>query len=545
MRAVLPTPEAAGLRRARLPSGAAAVAAVVGLAYAAPLGYLVVRNVEDAGALVDVLGSEEALGSLWRTVLLGTTVAGTAAGVGTALAWLTMRTDLPLRRLAATLAPLPLVYPSFVGAAALLAGFAPGGLLDEVAPQLGVHRLPKIEGFWAAWLVLTLFTYPYVYLPAAARLSSLPPSMEESARLLGRTSWGAFRSVVLPQAAGAIWAGALLVFLYAVSDFGAVAQLRYRTLTVEIFDARLFHQREALALGLLLAAATLTVVALERRAARRRRALPSAAGRPPLRVALGRWRWPVAACTAAVLGLALLAPLVVLATWAVRGLWTSSSLRAADVAALVEPTASSALLGVGTAVLAVVVLLPVAFAVGRHRSRLGGLARALVVASFALPGLLVALSVVFWILDVPAAASLYQTLPVLVGAYVLHFGAQALGPAEVAVQAVPGRLRDAAATLGAGGRRRVLTVDLPLMLPSLVAGGGLVLLSTMKELPATLLLRPTGVSTLAVEIWDARETAQWGQVGLASLVLVAMSAILTWALVVRHAGRFSLSTGGI
>jgi iron(III) transport system permease protein len=520
------------------------VAAAIGLLYAAPIGYLVVRNLQDAGDVVAVLSSSEALRALGRTVLLGVLVSVTAACAGTALAWLTTRTDLPLRRVVAVLAALPLVIPSFVGAAALLAAVAPGGLVDEVAPQLGVDRLPRIEGLWSAWLVLSLFTYPYVYLPVAARLSSLPASVEESARLLGRSSWGAFRSMVVPQAADAISAGALLVFLYTLSDFGAVAQLRYRTLTVEIFDARLFNQREALALGLLLAVATLVLVVLERGVARRRPPLPSTAGRGPLQSRLGRWRWPAVALTTAWIGLALFAPLAVLGTWAVRGLTTSSTVEQADVAAMVEPMANSAVLSVVTAVVAVVLLLPVALAVVRRQSRLGGAARALVVASFALPGLLVALAIVFWILDVPAAGALYQTVPVLVGAYVLHFGAQALGPAEFAVRAVPLQLRDAAATLGAGGRRRFLTVDLPLMRPALVAGGGLVVLSTMKELPATLLLRPTRVSTLAVEIWDARETAQWGQLGLASLLLVAVAGALTWAFVIRHASRIASGTGG-
>ena len=165
MRAAWPTPDAGPLPlRAGRPGGAAVVAAAIGVAYAAPLAYLVVRNASDLGAVADVLGSAEALRALGRTALLGTAVAATAAAVGTGLAWLTVRTDLPLRRLAAALAPLPLVYPSFVGAAALLAALAPGGLLDELAPQLGVDRLPRFEGFWAAWLVLSLFTYPYVYL---------------------------------------------------------------------------------------------------------------------------------------------------------------------------------------------------------------------------------------------------------------------------------------------------------------------------------------------------------------------------------------------
>ena len=162
--------------------------------------------------------------------------------VGTGLAWLTVRTDLPGRRIWRILAPLPLVFPSFVGATALLAGFATGGLIEELLSPFGIDALPSVRGYRGAWLVLTLFTYPYVYLPVAARLSSLPPSLEESARLLGRSPWSVFRTVVLPQTSPAIWAGALLVFLYAISDFGAVALLGYDTLTEQIYADRLFNQ---------------------------------------------------------------------------------------------------------------------------------------------------------------------------------------------------------------------------------------------------------------------------------------------------------------
>jgi iron(III) transport system permease protein len=162
-----------------------------------------------------------------------------------------------------------------------------------------------------------------------------------------------------------------------------------------------------------------------------------------------------------------------------------------------------------------------------------------VVGGFALPGLVIALALVRWVLDVPLLGQLYQTLPVLLAAYTVHFGAQAMGTTRVAVASVPGRLDDAARTLGAGRWRRLRTVELPIMLPGLIAGAGLVLLSTMKELPATLLLRPTSVDTLAVHIWGAREAARWADTGLASIVLVALSALLTWRLVARRVERFA------
>ena len=119
-------------------------------------------------------------------------------------------------------------------------------------------------------------------------------------------------------------------------------------------------------------------------------------------------------------------------------------------------------------------------------------------------------------------------------AYVVHFGSQALRAAQVAVAAVPSHLDDVARTLGAGRLRRLRTVDLPLATPGLLAGAGLVLLSTMKELPATLLLAPPGFETLATRIWNTTEDAFLADTSLASLLLLALSGVLTWFLVVRR-----------
>jgi iron(III) transport system permease protein len=130
-------------------------------------------------------------------------------------------------------------------------------------------------------------------------------------------------------------------------------------------------------------------------------------------------------------------------------------------------------------------------------------------------------------------------MPVLVFAYVVHFGAQAVRTAQVAVAAVPRRMDDAARLLGAGRIRRLFTVDLPIMAPGLAAGAGLVMLSTMKELPATLLVAPIGFRTLVVEIWDNYEALYLAEMGILALVLVAISAMLTWFLVVRRADHLA------
>lgn len=519
----------------------ALVVGLVGLVFLGPFAYVVWRNVDLGTDLVSVLWDRRTLAPLLRSLWLAISVALSSALAGTVLAWLTVRTDLPGRRMWRLLAPLPLVFPSFVGATALIAGFAPGGLADELLSLVGIDALPNVRGFRGAWLVLTLFTYPYVYLPVAARLASLAPSLEESARLLGRSPWTVFRTVVFPQTAPAIWAGSLVVFLYAVSDFGAVALLGYDTLAEQVYADRLFDQPRAMGLALVLALVAIAVIAGERAYERRHRiGEVSARSSAPLIVPLGRWRAAAVGLVMIFFGAALFGPLAVFGFWTWRGLTATTETLGltTDIGVLVDPLWHSALAGLLTAVAAIVVLLPLAWALGRYRSRQAGVANAMVAAGFALPGVVVALSLVFWVIDAPLVSRWYQTMPLLIAAYVLHFGTLASRATRVAVEAVPQQLGEAASTLGAGRVRRLCTVELPLMMPGLLAGGGLVLLSTLKELPITLLLAPIGFDTLATEIWSAGETGALAQGALASLVLVGLSALLTWVVVVRRIEEF-------
>jgi iron(III) transport system permease protein len=526
--------------RARLPRAPWSLAitgAVIGLLFSAPFAYLLVRNAEDVRAALEELGSDQVIDPLLRTLWLATTVTVACAVLGTAVAWLVVRTDLPARRVFAVAAALPLVLPSFVAALAFVSAFARGGLLEDL---LGIDTQVRVQGFWAAFVVLTLISYPYVYLPVAARLAGLPRALEESARSLGRTPPAVFRTVVLPQVRGSVLAGSLLVFLYAVSEFGAVALLHYDALTRRIYSARLLDPTAARAMSLLLAVVALTVVVGERWVdSRRRRIEITATSSRPFQSRLGRWKVPATAFVSLVVGIALVVPVAVLAHWAWRGLAGTRNVlgNQADAGALVAPTLNTALLGVVSALVAVALVLPVAYLTARYRSRLGNAANAFVVAGFALPGLVIALSLVTWTLHSPVLDRLYQTFPLLVFAYVVHFGAQAMRASQVAVDGVPRRLDDAARSLGAGRVRRLRTVDLPLMLPGLAAGAGLVLLSVMKELPATLLLAPIGVETLATRIWSAAEEGFFAEAGIAALVLIALSAVLTWFLTIRRMER--------
>lgn len=503
-------------------------AAAVGLVFASPLAYLLLRNLQLGGDLPALLTSSDTLGPLSRSLGLAASVTVGASVLGTALAWVVVRTDVAGRRLWKLLVPLPLVLPSFVGAAALVSAVAGGGPLPA---------LPDVRGFSGALFVLTLLTYPYVYLTVAARLATLSTSPEESARLLGRRPAQVVGSVVLPQISTSIEAGALLVFLYVLSDFGAVSIVGYDTLTGAIYENRLFRPEVSIALSLVLGLLALVVVGVERARSRRRVAAPGRRSRALTLTPLGRWRAAATAGVVAVVLATLVAPLVVLGWWAVRGLANGTGggrALAGDLGELGGPIVNTALVGLVTAAVAVAVVLPVAELTARYRARAGEVSNTLVVAGFALPGTVLALALGFWSLQVPEAFGLYQSLPILVGAYVIHFGAQAMRAGQVAVASVPSRMEDAARMLGADRPRRFLTIEAPLMRPGLVAGAGMVLLSTMKELPATLLLAPTGFETLATRTWQANSQGFLAKTGLTSLVLVALSAVLTWLLVLRR-----------
>jgi iron(III) transport system permease protein len=503
---------------------------LLALLFASPFIFLLVGNVGGESKFLETITEADALVPLWRSVFLGTTVALGATAIGTGAAWLTTRADIPMRRVFEILLPLPLVVPSFIGAFAFLAAFSPGGVLDSLLSPLGFDSVPGLHGFVGSLVVLTLFTYPYVYLPVRARLRQLPASLEESSRLLGSGGLATFTRIVLPQIRPAILAGSLLVFLYTIGDFGVVQLMRYRALTTTIYATRLFDRPTSLALSLLLGLLALLVVVGERALAGRTWAGPR--GTRPLQIPLRRWKIPSVTFLIVLLCSALGIPAAVLAWWTVRGVaGGAATLEAGPIAGAAFNTSVSSIVA---AVAAIVLVLPVAYLTGRYRSRLGEGANGFIVAGFALPGLAIALALVSLVLDLPALAAFYQTLPLLVLAYVIHFGAQALRASQVALSSVPASVEDAARMLGAGRVERFFRAELPLMMPGLLAGAGLVLLSSMKELPATLLLAPSGFQTLATRIWASTESAYFADASIASLVLIALSGLLTWALVIRR-----------
>lgn len=533
------TPDVQGRRVAPLPLRALAAVATVLLA--GPGVYLLIRNFTADADPAGLLISDRTIGPLWRTLKLATLVSLSAAILGTGLAWLTTRTDLPFRRTFRVLLILPLVFPTFIGAAALVRTLNPGGLVNDLLSGIGVDRTPTVDGLSGSWLVLTLFTYPYVYLPVAARFARLPGSIEQSARLLGNSAVSVFRRIILPQVAGSITAGTLLVYLYAISDFGAVSILRYDTLTRAIESNQLANRPVALALSLLLLILAAAVVLAERATHRRYSNGGAARSMTAAQVPLGRWRWPLTGVVAFVILNALGAPLAALIDWSVRGLERgrrNGRGLTVDANEIAEVTWNTLRVSAITAIAAVLIVLPIAVLVGRYRSRVGAIGYAVAISTFALPGILIALAATFfisssdWTFD-----TFHNTMGILIFSYVVRFAALAMGTTLLAVQLVPQRVRDASQTLGASSSRRFMSVELPLMLPGLLAAGGLVLLSTMKELPISLLLSPFEFETLATRIFSTFNESFVAEAGLMALALVALSFVATWLLIIRPTER--------
>src|SRR5680860_1539441 len=360
-----------------------------------PLGYLAVRASQAGDQVWDLLFRDRTLEVLINTIVLAITVGFTAAAIAIPAAWLTVRTDMPVGRWLAPACALPLVIPSYVGALTFVAALGPQGYLSGwLNEALGITSIPSIYGFLGAWLTLSLFTFPYVFLTAGAALRGIDPVHEEAARSLGKGPIGAFTSTTLRQLRPAAISGMLLAALYAVSDFGVVTLFRYDSLTRAIYVQyrSSFDRSYAAVLSLVLVAFALCLVVIDARARDRAAYYRIGAGvarrRKP--VELGKMRFPALGFILLILGVSLALPIGVLVAWLVRAIE-----RGDEFSGLVDSAWSSFLLGLGAGVLAVAAALPVAILAARFRSRAGRSAERVTYLGYGLPGIVIALSFVF------------------------------------------------------------------------------------------------------------------------------------------------------
>ena len=483
-----------------------------------PVAYLGVRALEaDPLVLREILLRPKNLELLRNTLGLAVGVLGLATLVALPAAYLTTRTDLRGKRLWATLLTLPLAIPGYVGAYVLLSATGPGGLLP----------LPRPEGYWGALLVLGLTTYPYLFLALRAAFLGVDPSVEGAARTLGHPPWRVFLWVTLPQLLPAFLSGYLVIALHVLGDFGTVSLLRYETFSYAIylqysaaFD-RVYAAWLALFLLLLTGSLLLLEAALLRRLSRGPPPRGAARTSPPARLG------PLAPLA----HLFLLLPFLLAVAFPLYALLhLARRFPASATGGLAEALGHALLVALPVAFLSVGMALPIAYLASRYPSAASRTLERLAYLAYAIPPLAYALAWIFFSLR--TLPFLYGTLALLVLALALHFLTESLGPVRSALAQVPPRLEEAARTLGDTPTRAFFRVTFPLLWRGAAAGGSLAFIGAMKELPITLLLAPTGFSTLATRVFGYTQEAMFAEAAPFALLIVGLSAafvgVLLW-----------------
>ncbi|MEO8356931.1 MAG: iron ABC transporter permease [Chloroflexota bacterium] len=516
-------------------------AGLVALFVAIPLAYIFIRALGAEPEAWQRLLQTRIWKLLGNTLLLVVAVTCGAAITGVSMAWFTERTDLPGRKVLRWMLAMPLAIPAYIGGIVHLALLRPrGGYLPQFLENIFGQTMftPSPFGFWGAAFILTLFTYPYVYLLSAAAFRSLHASLEEAARTFGRTPLQTLFQVTLPALRPGLAAGALLVALDILAEYGTVALLRYETFSSAIFvqlSGRYDRSAASVLSGILVTLAVLILWSELRLQGKARFTQMEGNWRPAPPALLGKWRVPALLLVIGVVSASLLVPVVVLAVWSIQAFLDPQTL------ATVFRTGSQ---GFGSyvwnslwssglaALIAVILSLPVTLLSVRYPSRFSRFVSRFCQVGYAIPGVVIALSLV--LLVNRALPFLYATPFVVVIAYVLRHMPQAVRASESALNQLSPSLEEASRMLGRTSLQTFVQVTLPLILPGLMAGGSLVFLTSLKELPATLLLRPAGFETLAVRVWMWAEEGFYSQAAPAALLLVVASALPLYFLLRRE-----------
>ncbi|NLJ12772.1 MAG: iron ABC transporter permease [Gammaproteobacteria bacterium] len=497
-------------------------------------------------------------GHLWDTQMLRLIsntlilIVGVGIGVtllGVSLAWLTSLCEFPGRRWLDWALMLPFAIPAYVLA------FVFVGLLDYAGPVQSLMRewfgsgiqFPRVRSTGGVITVFILVFYPYVYLLARTAFLAQGKGFMEAARVLGLSPWQAFWRVALPVARPAIGAGVALALMESLADFGAVSVFNFDTFTTAIYKTwyGFFSLSSATQLASLLLLFVAVLLFAEQRA---RGAIRPSSERPRGKALynLRGWKAVLASTWCGLVFLcAFVIPVLQLLVW----FWQRGRFDLDErYTALITHTLY---LGLMAAALTVAAALLLAFAKRmtptRRMRALVGFANL----GYALPGsvLAVAIMLAFSYLDEHAVIPLSTWLggagrPILLGSlsallltYVIRFMAVAHGPMEGALARIKPSLPEASRSLGIGGMALFRRVYLPLLLPGSLSAALLVFVDVLKEMPATLLMRPFGWDTLAIRIFEMTSEGEWARASLPALTLVVVGLLPVILLIRRSAYR--------
>jgi iron(III) transport system permease protein len=535
------------------------LAALLSLIAILPIARLLVEGVMPGGVaglgpFRRVLGDPATWVALGHTLWVSLAAMVISGLVGGAMALVVALTDLPAKRVLVFGFVMLLMVPSQITTIAWIELLGPSSALLHLiglAPAPGTrHPLYSATGIT---LLLGLEHAPLAFLGLRTALRSLPGELIEAARASGARPLRVVRTVILPLMGPSLIAGMALAFVSNIGNFGTPALLgipaRFPMLTTLIYQ-RLsgFGPRvlsEVAVLSLLLGVIAIAGVLVEAWLSGRRDVRVDGAAATPVRLPLGRWRWPVIVTVWGFLAATLLVPLAaLLSTALVRAYgqplgFDTATLDNFRFILFEHPAARRAAvnsLGLALAAAALLFLaaVPVAyFAVWRRRR----LMRALVLATelaYALPGVVLAIAAILIFIRPVLGLSLYNTLGIILMAYLARFFTLAQRPVAAAFRQLDIRLEEAAEMSGAGFARRVLTVALPLVAPAAAAGGLLVFLTAFNELTVSALLWSAGHETLGVVVFSLEQggdntlaAAIAGLTVVATVGLMALASYLT------------------
>ena len=483
--------------------------------------------------------ADTVLASLLANTLL--LVVGVGAGVlllGVSLAWMTATLEFPGRRFFDWALLLPLAVPAYVLA------FVALDLLDFAGPVQSALRdwLPDFRGTSArrpalVILTLSLVLYPYVYMLARVAFRAQGRTLMEQARMLGLSPLAAFWRVAMPMARPAIAAGLALALMETLADFGAVSVFNFDTFTTAIYKSwyGFYNLNAAAQLASLLLLFVLVSLFVER-AGRGRARYEQAGSRRLKRARPAAWvRAVLCLYASTVFLLAFAIPVGRLLFWVLD---TGARDLDARYWGLVWHTL---LLGGGAALVTVVVAVFLGYVRRTRRHWLAAAAVRGATVGYAMPGSVLAVGIMLSFATIDrlldhrfgTGAVLIGGLFALILAYAVRFLAVAYGPVEAAFERIRPRVLEAARTLGATPAETVRRVWLPLLTPGVFSALLLVLIDVMKEMPATLLLRPFGWDTLAVRIFEMTSEGEWSRAALPALTLVIVGLLPVYLLMRR------------
>jgi iron(III) transport system permease protein len=475
-----------------------------------PLGYVAWSVVSTGPTRVYALVVRPRVGELLvNTVGLVVVTVPLCVVLGVGAAWLVERTDVPGRAIWRPLFVAPLAVPAFINSYAW------------------VSVIPSLHGFTAGVLVATMSYFPFVYVPASATLRRLDPAIEESARALGSSPAGAFWRVVLPQLRLAILGGGLLIGVHLLAEYGAFAMLRFATLTTAIFEQfqATFNGAAGSTLAgvLVLLCLVLLVGEAAARGSARYARVGSGAQRTLVSHRLRGMTFPAAAALTTLAVLALGVPVWTVARW----LWVGGT-GAWALGDIVPSTVQTAGLAAAAALLTTVLAFPFAWIAVRYRGVFARFVEATNFVTSSMPGIVTALALVT--VAIRFAPVAYQTVSLVLAAYVLMFMPRAMVNLRSGLAQLPPGVEEASRSLGVSPTWTFLRVTLRLTAPAAAAGAALVFVAVATELTATLLLAPTGTSTLAMRFWSLSSELDYAGAAPYALLLVVLSVPVTLVL---------------